>query len=259
MFQESYMRKIGALVGVAAIVALLAYTYYAITQANYVTEMPVSISVVGEGEVFAKPDIATISFSVNAKENDAATAQSKSAESVNAIIAYLKEKGVDEKDIKTQSYNLSPRYEYSRTICTQWECPPQGEPKVIGYEVTQSMDVKVRKTDDVGMLVTGVGELGATNVYGPTFTIDDDSALKAEAREIAIADAKAKAQKLADELGVRIVRMTGYWEDEGAYPMYSGYGKGGVEMAAMDANVAPEMPTGENTISSRVNISYEIK
>ncbi len=261
MFQESYMRNIAAVVGIAAVVALGAYTYSAINQSNYMTEMPVTISVTGEGEVFAKPDIATISFGVNAKEADAAAAQSASAKSVNDIMTYLKDKGVAEKDIKTQSYNLSPRYEYPQTVCTQWSCPPAGEPKLVGYEVTQSIEVKVRKTEDIGMLLGGIGELGATNVSGPTFTIDDDSALKAEARSEAVADAKAKAEKLASQLGVRIVRMTGFWEDEGPMPYY-GYGMGGGDemmKASADMAAVPEIPTGENTITSRVNITYEIK
>jgi len=260
MFQESYIRRVVVLVGAAAVLALLAYTYYAVTQARYVTHMPVSISVTGEGEVFAKPDIATFSFSVNAKEADASAAQSKSAESVNAIMSYLKEKGVEDKDIKTTGYNLNPRYEYPQTVCTQWNCPPAGEPKLIGYEVTQSIEVKVRKPDDIGMLISGVGELGATNLYGPTFTIDDDSVLNAEARGKAIADAKVKATKLAADLGVRIVRMTGYWEDQGAYPVP--YGIGGGEMmkvASADAAITPQIPTGENTITSRVSMTYEVR
>lgn len=260
MFQEAYMRNIAAVVGIAAVVALGAYTYSAINQSNYMTEMPVTISVTGEGEVFAKPDIATISFAVNAKESDAAKAQSKSADSVNAIMGYLKEKGVAEKDIKTLGYNLSPWYENNPIVCTQWGCPSAGEPKLLGYEVTQTVEVKVRNTGDVGMLIGGVGELGATNVNGPTFTIDDDSVLKAQARDEAVAEAKAKAEKLAAQLGVRIVRMSSFWEDE-SMPFY-GYGMGsGAEMMKASADVAavPEIPTGENTITSRVNISYEVK
>lgn len=261
MFQEAYMRKIAALVGLAAVVALLAYTYYAMTQARYVSHMPVTISVAGEGEIFAKPDVATFNFSVNAKEKEASMAQSKSADAINAIIAYLKDNGVEEKDIRTQYYNLSPQYEYPQTVCNSLGyCPPRGEPKVVGYEVTQSVEVKVRTIDDTSKLIGGVGELGATNLDGPSFTIDDESALQAQAREKAIIDAKTKAEKLAKDLGVRIVRMNGFWEEQGGYPML--YGKGGdasaITMSAEMA-VAPEIPTGENSIISRVNISYEVR
>lgn len=263
MFQDANMRKVMTLVGVAAIVALGAYTYYAITQARYMTHMPVTISVTGNGEVLATPDLATFNFNVNAKEADAATAQTKSAEIMGKILTYLKENGVEEKDIKTEYYNLSPRYEYPEVRCMDWGCPPQSEPTLIGYEVSQSVTVKVRKTDDAGKLVSGVGDFGAQNVSSLSFTIDDDESLKAEAREAAIADAKAKAEKLANDLGVRIVRMSGYWEEEnGGYPIYGmGGGMDAVKTASYDrAESAPqELPTGENTITSRVNVTYEIR
>lgn len=253
------MRKTGILVGVAAIIALLAYTYFAFVQARNVAHMPVSITVDGKGEIFAKPDVATFSFSVNAKDVDASATQEAAATSINAIYDYLKSKGIDEKDIKTTGYYLNPRYEYPDVRCTNFGCPPSGEPKLVGYEVSQSIDVKVRKTEDAGMLIAGVGEQGATNVGGLNFTIDDEDALKAAARKAAIADAKAKAELLADELGVRIVRMNGYWEDQSGGPMY-GYG-GDMAMSAPFAKEqsVPQIPTGENTITSIVNITYEVR
>ncbi len=263
MFQESYMRKIAALVGVMAVVALMAYTYNTINQTKYMYGGPTTVSVVGVGEVFATPDIATFSFTIEAKEADAVTAQNKSGETMNAVLAYLKEKGVEEKDIKTEYYNLTPQYEYPQTVCTQWGCPPQGEPKLIGYQVNQSVSVKVRDTAKAGELVSGVGSKGAMNVSGLTFTIDDEEKLMAEAREKAIADAKVQAEALAKNLNARIVRMTGYWEEQGGYPMPYGIG-GGMDMVKADAAVSEmsrpaELPTGENTITSRVNISYEIR
>lgn len=261
MFQDAHIRLVAKLVGVAAIIALLAYTYFAFVQARNVSHMPMSITVDGKGEIFAKPDIATFTFSVLAKEIDAVTAQTAAAKSMDDIVAYLGEKGVDEKDIKTTGYYMNPRYEYPETRCFDGYCPPQGEPKLIGYEVSQSVAVKVRKTEDAGMLIAGVSEKGATNVGGLSFTIDDEESLKTDAREAAIADAKTKAQELSEKLGVRIVRMTGYWEDQGYMP-YNGMG-GGYEMdMAMSAKVesAPAViPTGENTITSVVNITYEVR
>ncbi|QQR64807.1 SIMPL domain-containing protein [Candidatus Kaiserbacteria bacterium] len=262
MFQESYMRKIVALAGVMAIIALGAYTYYTLKQAQYMYAGPTTISVTGVGEVFAKPDIATFNFTVEAKEADESTTQSKSAEKVNAILAYLKEQGVEEKDVKTEGYSLSPRYEYPQVRCTEWSCPPQGEPKLIGYQVSQTVTVKVRDTEKAGGLLSGVGEKGATNISGLSFTIDDVNKAKTEAREKAIADAKEQSEVLAKNLGVRIVRMNGYWEEsDGGYPIAYGMG-GDMKFDAMSAraeSVAPELPKGENTITVRVNLTYEIK
>jgi uncharacterized protein len=260
MFQDTNMRKVGFLVGIAAIIALLAYTYFALVQAKYLHQGPTTITVSGEGEVFAEPDIAIFTFSVYAEGTDATTAQSKSAESINAIESYLESEGIEDRDRKTQNYNLSPKYEYPQRVdCPNFGYCPPGEAKIVGYEVSQTISVKVRNPGDIGALISGVGERGATNMSGPSFTIDDESALKAQAREMAIDDAKAKAEKLAADLDVRIVRMNGFWEDEGYMPYY---GLGGAEMKAMDSAmpaVVPNMPMGENTVTSRVNISYEIR
>lgn len=257
------MRKIVALLGVVAVVALIAYTYSTIKQARYMYSGPTSITVTGIGEVFAAPDIATFSFTVESKEVEASAAQNKAAETMNTVLSYLKEAGIEEKDIKTEYYNLMPQYEYPEVVCTGFYCPPQrGEPKLIGYQVSQSVSVKVRDTNKAGELISGVGQRGAMNVSGLTFTIDDEESIKDEAREMAITDAKEKAETLAKSLGARIVRMNGYWEDQGGYPIPYGMG-GGYDMKAADAammeSVAPELPTGENMVTVRVNISYEIR
>ncbi len=260
MFQDGQVRMIAKLVGVAAIIALLSYTYYAFVQARQVTDFPVNISVEGTGEVYAKPDVASFSFTIQTKEADAVSAQNAATKIMDGIEAYLKGKGVEERDIKTTSYTLNPRYEYPETRCIDGYCPPQGEPKVIGYGVDHSVMVKVRKTEDAGMLISGIGELGAMGMSELSFTIDDEDVLKAEARMKAIADAEAKAKVLAEKFGVHIVRMTGYWENAG--PMPYGNGMGGVAMdmamtkeAAMPANI----PMGENTITSTVSITYEVR
>lgn len=262
MFQESTMNKIKALVGIMAVVALASYSYFTIKQSQYLYQGPVTISVVGKGEVFAKPDVATFSFTVASKEADAVTAQNKAGEAMNAVLAYLKEKGVEEKDVKTTSYNLNPRYEYPQTLCTQWSCPPQGEPKLVGYELSQSVVVKVRDTSKAGELVSGVGSKGAQNVSGLSFTIDNEDTLMAEAREKAISDAREQAKTLANNLGKHLGRMTGYWEEQAGTPMpYYGMG-GSMEMAkSMDMPMSQpaQISTGENTITSHVNISYELR
>ena len=197
---------------------------------------------------------------MNAKEADAVTAQNNVARDMDTIYTYLKEKGVAEKDIKTTGYYLNPRYEYPNTRCIDGYCPPQGEPKLIGYEVSQSIDVKVRKTPDAGMLISGVGERGATNVGSLNFTIDDEESLKEEARTAAIADAMTNATILAEKLGGRLVRMTGYWEDQGAMPynMAGGYSMD-MAMSAKVESAPAVIPTGENTIISIVHITYEVR
>lgn len=256
------MRKIVALVGIMAIVALFAYTYNTLKATKYMYQGPTTISVEGVGEEFATPDVATFSFTVEAKEVDAVAAQNKSSETMKAVLDYLKESGVEEKDIKTQYYNLEPQYEYPNVVCTQWGCPPSGEPKLTGYRVSQNVVVKVRDTNKAGELVAGVGGKGAMNVSGLSFTIDDMEEIKSRAREKAIEDAKEKAEVLAKNLGAHLGEMRGYWENsDGGYPIPYGMGAG-MDMAKSESAMMPrpaELPTGENMVTSRVSLTYEIQ
>lgn len=219
-----------------------------------------TITVTGNGEVFAVPDRATFTVSVREEAEDVAGAQDKSTAKINAIIAYLKEAGVEEKDIKTQSYNVNPKYEYTQAACTNFSCPPSNQ-KLVGFEVYQTLEVKVQDPKKAGELLTGVGGKGASEVSSLSFTVEDEDALRAQAREQAISEAKEKADALAKQLGVSVVRIVGFYEDAGGYPpMPYAYGKGGVAMdAALESRVAPTLPTGENKIVSNVNVTYEIR
>ncbi|KKT79086.1 MAG: hypothetical protein UW75_C0026G0008 [Parcubacteria group bacterium GW2011_GWF2_44_8] len=237
--------------------ALGAYAYYTMQQARYLYTGPTTISVSGEGEVLAVPDIGQFSFSVMAEGEDAVIAQGASATKINEINAALEAAGVERSDIKTEYYSLYPKYKYETAPCIAgMYCP--GEQIQDGFEVNQTILVKVRDLDQAGSLLGLVGDKGATNISGLSFTIDDDSALMDEARAMAIADAKAKAKVLADNLGVRLTKMVGYYEDEGVNPYY---GKGGDMMVReqMASSVTPDLPTGENTTTSRVTLTFQVK
>lgn len=222
-----------------------------------------TISVSGMGEVFAVPDQATFSVTVREEGADVADAQEKATEKSNAIIKYLKDQGVEEENIKTISYNVNPKYEWEQAAsCDRGYCPP-GRQTLVGFEVWQSLEVKVDDPKKAGDLLSGVGSKGASEVSGLSFTIEDEDELKAEARDMAIAEAREKADQLAAQLGVSIVRVVGFYEDAGGYQPY--YGKGGASFdmavrseAAMVAP-APDLPAGENKIVSNVNVTYEIR
>jgi len=242
---------------------LVVLTVSAIKEYRFIgTGVPASntISIAGQGEVFAVPDTGTFTVTVREEAETVAFAQDEATKKINAVIDYLKGAGVEEKDIKTVSYNVNPKYEWNQAGCVGGFCPP-GKQELIGFEVYQSLSVKVRDTKKAGELLSGVGSKGASEVSGLTFTIDDEDELKAEARELAIAEAQEKAEMLAAELGVTLVRVVGFYEESGGgYPMPLAYGRGGDMMAAsMESKVAPELPVGENKILSTVNITYEIR
>jgi uncharacterized protein YggE len=239
---------------VAATVAFGAFAYNSFTKWNG----PNTIMVTGTSEIMVVPDVAEFSFSVRGEGTDATTAQSASAEKINAITTYLRESEIAENDIKTTNYNLMPKYRYEQPVCTRTFCPP-GEQVPDGFEVFQTITVKVRDTAKAGDLLAGVGERGATDISGLTFTVDDMDAARDQARDEAIKEAKAKAEALADSLGVRLGKLVGFYEDEQPGMPVPYYGMGGDMMARSEMAIAPDIPTGENTVTSRVSLTYQIK
>lgn len=254
-FSHKYAIPATLLMLVAGTVALGANAYKTLTNEEP-WEGPVTISVSGTSEVVAIPDVAQFSFSVRAEGETATIAQEASAKSINAIMTFLADNGVEEKDIKTQGYNLFPKYRYEQRPCTVNYCPPR-ESIQEGFEVSQTITVKVRDTENAGALLSGVGEAGATDISGLNFSIDDTDALKQQARSEAIAQAKEQAQMLADALGVKLGRMMSYYEEDPATPYY--YGMGGDMMVKSESAAAPDIPVGESTVKSKVNLVYELK
>lgn len=216
------------------------------------------ITVSGRGEVFAVPDIATFSFSIIEEGKDVAEANNKSSTKNNAVMKYLENNGIEERDIKTEGYNANPKYDYSQVVCVRYPCPTQN-PVLVGYEVSQTISVKVRNADKAGEILSGIGALAVTNISGLTFTIDNEEVLKAEARSKAIADAKEKAKILAKDLGVKLGDVSSFYEENNvAYPMYSAMESKNMAMGG-GAPVIPDIAKGENKITINVNITYKIK
>jgi len=220
-----------------------------------------TINVSGTGESFAKPDIANISFSVTKDAKTVSEAQKLSADGINAIMAYLKEQKIDDKDIRTTNYSLNPKYDYQRAVTCldnnlNGYCPT-GKQILIGYTVSQSISVKVRKIDDAGTIIGMLGEKGATDISGIDLQVDKKDSVQAEARDKAIKDAQAKAELLAHSLGVSIVRVVSFSEGSNyAVPMYA---KASMMDSAGAAAPAPSIPVGQNQFTSDVTITYEIR
>ena len=214
-----------------------------------------TITVSGNGEIVVKPDIATVSFGVSAENLDVSKAQTESATKMNDIIGLLKTEGINEKDIKTTNYNIYPKYDYVKASLDYYY---GGKQVLVGYVVSQTVEVKIRDISKAGAILSGVGKFGATDVSGLSFTVDNQDIVKDQARDLAIQDAKTQAKVLAKGLGVKLMKITSFSES-GNYPTYYGMEK---SMAAGMSNadvVVPQILTGENKITSNVSITYEIK
>lgn len=214
------------------------------------------ISVSGKGEVLAVPDIATFSLSVIESGKTVGEAQKKATDKIASVLAALKVSNVPDTDVQTTSYNIYPQYDFVQPVCPLGGCP--GRQVLKGYEVNESLSVKVRKIETAGAVLSAVGILGVSNVSGLQFSVDKQDALAAEARKKAIEDAKAEAKKLANDLGVRLVRIINYSEQNGGQqpPIY--YAKE-MSIGVRGSATPVPLPTGENKISSSVVITYEIR
>ncbi len=216
-----------------------------------------TITVTGNGQATLPPDIATVSFTVENTAKTVADAQDKTTVQANAAIDFVKGQGVAEKDVKTLAYNISPQYSYPGPCPANTYCPVRS-PEITGYQVSETVQAKVRDLAKVGDLLSGLGKLEVQNISGPSFGLDDSTAGYDAARADAIAKAKAQADLLATQLGVHLGKIVNFSESSGNYPvpMYA-YGMGGG--ASDKAAVAPSIPTGENTYSASVSITYEIR
>lgn len=208
-----------------------------------------SISFSGEGKIYTKPDIATVTLSVVTESRTVADVQKKNTEKMNKVIDFLKNNSIEEKDIKTTNYNLYPRYDYSQYSSRM--------PQIIGYEITQSLEVKIRNLDKVGEVLEGSVSAGVNQVYSLNFKVDKDEEFKSQAKEMAIKDAKKKAEETAKQLGVKLGKIIGYSEGGSYYPVYPSYK--GVDGMGGGSESSPNIQTGENEILMTVTLTYEIK
>ena len=259
MNDKEQIWKVGKWVGIMLMVFLIVISIKELKSIGDSSPIMNTISVNGKGEAVSIPDIATFSFSVNENAKTVADAQAKATEKINSSLKTIKAGGIAEKDIKTLSYSINPHYEYNQIICVSYPCPG-GKSVLTGYDVSQTIEVRIRNLAKAGELFDSIGSIGVQNVNGLSFAIDDIESVKAIARADAIKDAKSKAQKIAKELGVKLVRVTSYYDsgDDQPFPYLARETMGG-DIMSLKAQVAPEIPAGEQKITANVSITYEIR
>jgi len=202
-----------------------------------------TISVNGEGKIYTKPDIILVNLSIVSEGEKVINVQQENTKKTNRVIDFLKESGIKEKDIKTTNYNLHPRYNYEEKT-----------PKIIGYRLTQTLEVKVRELDEIGDILEGATNKGVNQIGSLSFRVDKDEEFKEEARKLAIEDAKKKAKKLASQLGIKLIKISGYNETGSTPPIYRN-----LELAkGMGGGEAPQIQVGESEIIVNVTLTYEI-
>lgn len=185
-----------AAVGIVGAIVLVASACTPETEVTVNPNEQTGISVAGLGRVNVVPDIALLSLGVEITRPTVAEARGEAATAMDALEASLIDNGVAEADIQTMFFNIYPQYVYS-------ENEP---PRITGFTVSNQVEVKVRNIDAVSTVLDAAIEAGGDNVRvnNISFTVDEPEQYLDQAREQAVADARARAEQLATLAGVEL-------------------------------------------------------
>ena len=228
------------------IVAAIALTACTLPQASAENEAARrTITVTGQGEAAAAPDMAVLSIGVRTDEATAAVALRENSAAMTATIAKLKELGVEDRDIQTSGLSINPRYDYERN---------RSNPTLLGYTASNNLTVKLRDLSSAGAVIDQAVASGANSLGGISFTFANPKPLQDDARKDAVARARATAELLTAAAGVRLGSVLtindGYASAPSPQP----------RMMRMEAASDSSVPlqAGESVVTANVTIIYEI-
>jgi len=206
------------------------------------TAAPRQVTVIGEGKVDGTPDTLTISLSIAATAPDAIGASNQTSSRANAVTDALVGQGIDRKDISTTTVTLQPQYGSNGT-------------SIVGYQSSNSIDVKVRKIDTGPQVLAAVTTTGgdATRINSVAYSIEDDSQLVKDARSRAFDDAKSRAQQYAELSGLDLGKVLSISETGGVTPP--------PPPSPIRYDVAAEaapMSPGQQTVGFAVTVVWEL-
>ncbi len=208
------------------------------------TEHVVTVS--GMGEVSVAPDVADVILGVTIQKPTVAEAQSAAATAMAGAVAAVKKDGVADKDIVTTDVSLTPVYDYSTG---------GSAPRLVGQQFTNTVKLTVRNLSSVAAVIDDAISGGATTVSGITFRLNDPTAVQAQARKLAMADAKSKADALTSSAGVAVRGVASITETTATTPVY--YGAQDVANLASGSASTP-IQTGTTDILVQVTVGYLI-
>lgn len=228
----------------AAVITACAAPHDASAQSN---DAPLrTITVAGEGEAAAAPDMAILSIGVSTDAPTAAAALRQNSAEMAATIKKLKDLGVADRDLQTSGLSVNPRYDYEKN---------RSNPQVAGFNASNTLTVKLRNLDKAGAVIDQAVQSGANSLGGIQFTFADPKPLMEEARKDAVVQARAKAKLYTDAADVKLGRVLtiqdGYVSSPSPQPVMA-------RMSVAKDESAP-LQAGESIISASVTIIYEIE
>jgi hypothetical protein len=235
---------------VIALVAVMALLLVGCTETSGggANTQQTGIWVSGEGKVTAVPDLAMLNLGVEAQEKTVQEAQTEAVTTMTALVAALKSNGVADKDIQTTVYSIE--------MVTKWNVDTN-EQITIGYKVTNTVTAKMRDMSKVGTIIDAAAEAGGnlTRVSGISFTVDDPTAYYTQAREKAMADAKAKAEQMAGLANITLGKAFYISESGGYIPTPYAI----KDYAAGGASGTTPISAGELEMTVTVQVAYSIE
>lgn len=228
----------------AAILGLLAAVSPALADGG---KMPRIISLTGHGEVRSTPDIAFITTGVVSQGATAADALAANTKAMTDLFAALKDAGLEDKDIQTSNFSVQPRYDFSNGQA----------PKLVGYEVSNNVTIKLKKIDTMGALLDKLVQTGSNQITGVSFDVSKPEEAMDQARKLATQDATRKAKLYAQAMGIELGNVMQVSEGSAAAAPPVPFVRGA---AMMKADAAPvPVAAGEQTLAVDVNVIWEIK
>jgi len=211
------------------------------------------ISVTGTGEVSAAPDTAFINSGVTTQGATAREALDANTQAMNDLMATLKEAGIEPRDIQTSGFSVSPNYVYTDARDENGYSLP---PKINGYQVYNTVNVRIRDLESLGAVLDKQVNVGANTINGITFSVADPSKLYDEARKAAFADAKEKAALYAEAAGEDLGGLKSISESQGndqpqPYMMKA--------MADSAAGAPVPVATGELSFTINVQVTWTVE
>ena len=212
-------------------------------------------STTGTGEVNTVPTTAHVSLGVTKTTTSADTAKNELNTVINDIIEDLKALGIEEKNIKTTNFSVNPDYSQPQPLTTSTRPGVAGETG--RFTATANLEVETKDVETANKAVDAASAAGANLIGGVTFEVSDDERekLEDEARIKAIADAKAKAEKIAKAAGLRLGRVVTISESGGTQPYLME--ARAADMKAASGTVPTDLQPGENTVRVDVTLSFE--
>jgi len=209
-----------------------------------------TLDMTGTGHVTAAPDMAMVRSGVVTQAPTAAEALSANTEAMTAVIARIKDTGVEARDIQTSDFSVVPQYRRVKP-----NDPGDHTRELVGYRVSNTVTVRVRDLGGLGGLLDAVVRDGANSIDGLSFVVSDADARKDAARKAAMADALRKARLYAEAAGVELGRVLSISEQE-----YSPRPQMMMARSAMEGAPAPvPLEAGETTLQVRVNVTWELQ